>query len=792
MASRRLHFAPNSITLPTLFALMAVPIIAPPQSYAQLYAQDVLEEIVVTARKRDESIQDTPVVITAFTGEQLDSYGVTGFSEVAQMTPGLVIGDVSTQTGGTINLRGVGAGASNPTADQAVSINVDGVQVSQGNILRLAQMDLQQVEILKGPQALFFGKNSTAGVISFLSRDPSLQETEFSIEPAYEFEGEQSSVAFVASGPLSETFGARLFVNASKSEGYYNNISPGIPGFGSQPSPDTGPDQEEIMGRLSLLYESPNDDFAAKFKYTYNKIDRDNGVVWSSQKSLCPLGFPQISATALSGGALPVVDNCKIDKDYVSASALPDLIALDPDFEQQPYFDSEQGLGSLELNWSVSEDLEITSVTGYYDIDEEYYDNFTASDAAVLFAASDLSNKQFTQEFRLTSNYDGRFNYMLGAFYQDAEFNITIPVALDLVVPAPTLIADAFYEQDTEAYSFFAQVMFDITESWNLSVGARYTNEEKTLDGTTFGMPVNFAVMKIDDDDVSPEATLKYQMSEDSMVFLSYRQAWIAGGFNTTATQPVGPDVDISYDSASVDGYELGYKSTLADGGLLLDFAAYWYEYEELQLTAFDADTLSLTTRNAAEATVQGIDASATWLPLSGLTLSAAVAYTDAEYDDYIAGCYTGQSIAAGCNLQPDDSGAFTSQDLSGATLVRAPEWSLSLNSRYDFALFGGWRSTISANANYSDSYNGTIEEDPRAVQDSYWWVNASAIAYSEDGNWQFSLIGRNLTDELVSTQTFTAALTGGGTGTNDAFPSDLSNFILAPREIEIRVKYTF
>lgn len=781
----------------TLAALLPLPA-------SQVFAADdsamILEEIIVTARKRAESLQDVPVAITAFSAGELQRFNMDSFEQISTMTPQLLIGPQATQTGGTITLRGIGAGSSNPATDQAVSINLDNIQVSQANVLRLGQYDLRQVEILKGPQALFFGKNSPGGIISAISQDPG-DEFEGQLRLAYNFEREKRVLAGIISGPLSDSVGARLAVYGSAEDGWIKNIAepinlPGLVVLGA--SSENAQEQDEIFARLTLTY-SNDDKVNVKWKTAYDKLERDNGGPASGdQISECSLGFAQISANTATGGLVGVVDNCQLGDTVIIPRAEPGVAALHPSFgDGTPYLESTQLLSVVEFQYRLNDALSLTSVTGYYNIEEDSFDNFSQTDLNLVHATSLLENEQITQEFRIQSDYSGPFNFVAGAFYQDAELTNLIPLGLGTqATGAPLLAALPDWKVETESLSLFGQLVYQILPELELSVGARWTDEEKQLSGTSFGMPMTIDPRfdEVSNSNTSPEVTLKYDFSDDHMLYVAYKEGFVSGGFNITTTQPVGIGIDSSFEPSTVTGFEVGVKGTALSGNFRYDSVVYNYDYEDMQLSTFDASTLALSTLNAGEATVRGLELSGTYLfeSVDGLLVNASLAYNDAEYDRFIAACYAGQSIAEGCNLNLGPTGAFASQDLAGQELARAPEFSGTLGASYDTNISSGLGLTVSAQANYTGEYNAHDDNDPRAIQDSYWIYNANITLYSVDKSWQLALIGKNLGDELVAISTRGKAFGGVGTGTNNAILSDLASVINTPREVVVEFSYNF
>jgi len=753
-----------------------------------------LEEVVVTARKRVERLLDAPVAVTAFTGEALDRYGITSMNDVAEMTPGLVIGNTHNNVGGTIAIRGIGAATANSAIDQAVSVNIDGVQVSQGNFLRLGQFDLERVEVLKGPQSLFFGKNSTSGILSLTSRSPG-DVFEGHVKGGYELSNERSYAEAAISGPVGDRFAARLFVFGAEQSGWFRNTAAHTEtdGIGNRSDVKSAADESELAGRLTLAYGTTDDVFNARLKLTVNEVNRDNGPAAMSQKFLCPLGYSQASAESLTAGVEGDDDKCKIDRYWVAADPFPALVALSPQHRSSPRSEFQQTLASLEANWAFHESMKLTSVTGYYEFDQYYFDMYTNSNASLLASTSDYKSRQFTQELRLASDFAGRVNFMAGAFYQDADLEDYMTVAVGL--PSPVLLSDVLYEQTTESVSVFGEITFDVLDAVDWSIGGRYTDEQKDLEGLSRGLPFTVKNDSITYNNFSLQSTLRYRPSDDSMLYFSYREGFIAGGYDFNPTPPaLNENVEISYRESTVNGVEAGFKGTRLDGRLQFDATVFHYKYDDLQLAARDAVTLSLTTLNAGKATVQGAELGMQFRPdsVQDLVLTAQAAYTDATYDEFIASCWTGQSIAQGCNLRPNASGAFTSQDLAGDDLVRAPELTANLGALYDFSVGESFEASLGVNASYSSEFEATVENDARGRHDSYWLLNATFSLRSNDGRWEAALIGRNLTEELIRPNTFSSPLTGARTGTSDPVPSDLFGVVGSPREVAVELRYNF
>ena len=757
-------------------------------------------EIIVTARKRNERLLDVPVSVSALSGEQLQRYATTSLQSIAQQTPQLIISESQNQVGGSINLRGIGAGTANPSTEQTVTLNLDGVQVSYGNAIRLGQFDLQRVEVLKGPQALFFGKNSPGGIISLISNDPT-DVFEAQVRAGYEFETQQRYVEGIVSGPVAEGLAARIVGYYSKSEGWYRNI--GVPIAGVTPGPGAKSDNsDEKFVRGTLTYHTPDDAFSAKLKVNYGERDRDGvGPATLAQFYYCPTG-----ASQLGNG---ITTDCKLDRNFTSVRLPASAAALNPLFgDGTPFARSRQFLGSLSLDYKPVETLTISSVTGYYRVHEQTFDTFGFVNIPAVAAASDIVNKSFSEELRLSSDFNGPFNFLAGAFYQDGDFSIINPLVITIPGGSPNLSPINAYYQSTRAYSFFAQARYKLTEQLEFSAGGRLSRERKRLTGTLNNTPIEVLNPSRNYKDFSPELTLTYKPKRDLTLYASYREGFTSGGFNTapgTLRSPAFPGLplrDISFDQMRARGGEVGFKGYALDRQLRFDLTGYYYQYKGLQLSRFDPVAIAQTTQNAGGAKVRGIEANAFITPsaLPGFEARGGIAFNRANYTDFIGGCYGGQSVAAGCDLLPRNAALapstfgtaanpFTSQDQTGQEITRAPKWTVNAGLTYSTDLSRTVAASISTDAVYSASYYPQVEANPFSRQPGYWQLDASLSLYSpRDRKWHVALIGRNLTNRIVSVSTSSASLSGFGTGTANARSADLFGIVNSPRTILLQV----
>ena len=791
-----------------LILLSATSVLLPAQSVRAQNA-NVIEEVVVTARKREETLQEVPVVVNVLTEDMINSGRIEGIKDLGTIVPGLVTTETVASTAGNIYLRGVGTGALSPLFDQAVSTNVDGIGISSIAFINAGMFDLERIEVLRGPQALFYGKNSPGGVIALHTKDPT-DEFELELTAMYETEGEEPILRAIVSGPLSETLRGRLSLSWSDADNMrfsaqnFDVFETGPGGAPVQTAAATGenPVQTEKLYAIGTLVWEPTDSLSAKVKYAHLEDNQDGHTIFNFQRTQCGLGAPQTFYP------VPGIDNCKMDGDVIAGGLLAALTAADPNYPNYPnpfgFADNEESFASLEIKYAISDSLELTSVSGYYDTSGERLAESSFQVAAGLMNSVLDDTEQWSQEIRLTSSYDGALNFMLGAYYEEKEIDqqnaVTLgsifaglPVSAFGVFPIP--IGQQFVSQDTTSFSAFGQLNWELSDKWTLSAGARYTYEEKegVIDVNHFavapdgGPRLNVPLLedKPDWNNFSPELTLSYYLNDDVMFFASYKEGFKSGGFDAAWKAGellrtyvlTGTRYDNIYDEEEADGFEAGMKSTLADGSLRFNATLYRYEYDGLQLSKLASGPGGvpvIRVQNAASASVEGLELEAYWLtPVDGVTLTANVALNNAEYDDFISDCYTGQTIALGCSLRPDpDTGVFTGADMSGESLFGASDVSATLAVDYSTSVASNWNLAFNVTAAYKDDYNPTAQLYPKSWwQDSYWVINASVSLYSSDDTWELFIRGINLFDEYYSATGSVNPFSGNSalTGTTDS-----------------------
>jgi outer membrane receptor protein involved in Fe transport len=723
-------------------------------------ARPYVEEVIVMARKRQESIQDVPVVASVLTQAALESAKIDDLFTVATRTPGLLLGTAPASPGTQVSLRGIGTTALNATMDQSVSLNIDGLPLNQGNAYNVGMFDVGQVEVLKGPQSLFFGKNNTAGVIALRSADPT-DEFEVITRVGYEDEAEEKEADLILSGPVSDSLKLRLATRYSEQDGYFINRAQGVPAVGGlTPTFDNYAPVEETTVRGTALWE-PSSAFTARLKLNYNDYRMDGGAT-PQQITYCPEGIAPAAPNAvpfLTG------EDCRLDRvlrlTWFNPAAFDGILN-----NGKPFHEMTQTFGSLELTFDLNDDLSLTSVTGYYDLDL-FVQSLGAAAGTTTTSAAQVAfdEQQVTQEVRLTSDYSSPLNFMVGAFYQDAEQSNALRLPGNTALRLPAILQRVTGAVDIRSVSLFAQAMWDITQQLELSVGARWTDEKREHTMINYNPAqgslgrVTRPDPQISSSNTSPEVTLTYKPTDTFTAFASYKTGFKSGSYTTANFQP--PDRLASFGDEEVRGGEVGIKTTAMDRRLMASAAVYYYKYDDLQVGANDLSAIGggnfvsiQRTLNAASATVKGVEFDVNFSPaaIDGLTLSSALNYNRAEYDSFPnAPCGNGQTIAQGCDqLFNPTTGRFTSQDLSGRRLVRAPEWSGFVGFDQQMPMGESLTLSFGAGANYTSEYSTALVDLPGFEQDDFIKYDANVALRGKEDRWEVALIGRNLGDELT------------------------------------------
>ncbi|MEM7218607.1 MAG: TonB-dependent receptor [Pseudomonadota bacterium] len=772
-----------------------------PAAQAEEIAERVIEEVYVTARRKDETLQDVPVTITSVGGDQLQNFQLDQPLEIAERIPNFNIQAGGSGSGGTLNLRGVGSSAISAAFDSAVAIEIDDVVISRMRMVQSAFMDIEQVDVLKGPQSLYFGKSASAGVLSFRTANPG-EEVEGKLGGGYDFELEGTYIDAMLSGPLTDNLGARVALRWVKNDKIWENEAPGFP-------EDRG--EEDINARVTLVWD-PSDRFSANFKTTVTSHKADDAIGNTDILCIVP-GDPQPSNFA--GLSRPSGYDCDIGDGVTQLAGHNDPFNNNVAGirEITPFEDLDTLLSRVRADWLLSDNVSLTSVTSYFEMKEEGAASYGYDINGIGSNYTANSTEAFAQEFRLAASLGDRVDLQLGAFYQDRELIFDTSqeavgganLALLFGLPtgslggAPSTDPNALTEDwrkthttDAETLSFFGSITAQLTDRLEFSGGVRWSDEKRRneIDVGNVHYIFNTVLMlgfvpngfnsgtiSFDDDLWSPEASLLYRLNDNVNVFAAYKTGYKAGGIDNSALPSAslaaaaasGDFADLIYATEEGKGFEVGMKGRFADGSLRLDVTAFSYVYDDLQVQSFNAQTVQFSTANAGELESKGIEATFTWLPpVDGLSLYGAFSYLDAAFSESFI-----PEPPAGIT----DPAIIAQYDLDGRATSGAADFAFNVgldfyrnipNSNLEWG-FG-------INTSWTDDYE-TQNEDPIGfVQDSFWLLNARVSIGAADGRWMASIMGRNLGDELyVSTSggrpfadTTNNTLLPGGVGLSD------------------------
>lgn len=764
------------------------------------------DEIIVTARRRDERLVDAPVAITAVSGETLDKYAATRLGDISTLVPSMIAGRAASGSSASIFLRGVGSTALSAGFDQSVSFVVDGMAMSRGREISLSQYDVKGIEVLKGPQALFFGKNTTGGLINITTNNPT-DTFAAGLKAGYGFEAREKYGEGYISGPLSDTVRARLAFRASDSDGAYTNTAAatyldplGMPRLRNSDRRGGG---RTLSGRLTLEWDATDNlSFNLKTGYT----DQKDGGPTDVLERICG-GGRTIPASANGVPPSPNAD-CRIDGRSDSSSIPAAVAAANYRYagDGHMYAHLRSGFGILTTNLE-SDVFDVTSITAFYRFKQT--DNNNVSGEAYPANFTQLADfRQFSEELRFQSKWDGPVKVLAGMFYSHSKFIFNTDAYIFPVPISPVTNTYVTFKRDNgfsgDTMSAFAELTWNLTEQLELSGGARYSHESRDSYQQSLPAHLGFAAffppnIRIDDrfrdGNLSPQATIRFKPSRDLTFYASYKEGFKAGGFNISQSlTPAASRAAGSYGSESAKGGEIGMRSILLDGALSFNATAYYYDYNDLQVQNFDPVTIGQVVANAGTLTTKGIEADFGWNVGSGFSLRGSAAYNHAEYKDYIGQCYGGQTIADGCNKLVAPSGAFTSQDYSGRTPPKAPRFSGRFGASYETPVGGDMTLELSSDVSYTSKYNFTDTLRPDGVQNEFAKVDAAIRLNGADDRWSVGVIGRNLTNRKVVTSANDIPFTG-GTGTGTTGPgvlADMSAFVENPREIYVEVGFKF
>lgn len=759
-------------------------------------SQLMLEEVIVTASKRAQGMQDVPIALSVMSQQKITDQGIGNLEDMAVFMPNVHIAEGG--AGDQLFIRGVGSGI-NYGFEQSVGTFIDGVYFGRGQASRSSFLDIARVEVLKGPQSTLFGKNTVAGAISITTARPG-EEFEGHVALTSEPEFGAWGATLVLSGPLTDTLGARLVVKRDESDGYMRNT------FQNRDERQ----EENTVARIVLDWAA-TDNLDISFKYETGETET------LGRQDLITV------ATPFAVGRYQAADpDFSADFGYDKSSQNINGVLSDDQFH-----DSEWDIATVTAEWAIGE-FTLKSITGY--VDYEFLNYLDSDYGPLQFIARgrDESHKQFTQEFLLSSPLGETVEYLAGVFYQDEELeheSVTDVLLSNAGIGTGSLDATGLstFNQDTTTLSAFVQGTFNIKDTLRVIAGIRYSRDDKEFDkigriGQPFtttpdnglagvydavlnfstdhefrdglatrcpGITYNCVTVPFDTDqsesNVTGDITVQWDTTDDIMTYFKVGNGYKAFGFDQgNGRGLIDPQ---KFEQEEVVAYELGAKMDLLDGRARLNVALFFSEFEDLQVSAFDGNA-GFVVGNAGESEVYGLEVDGSIALTETLTLTAAMAYLDASYTSFpTAACNEPQILAGIANGGTRGSCV---QDLSGESLQFSPDYSGSLAVEYFTSITDTLNVRVTADVNYSDEYHVANDLDPVLDQDSFAKFNARVELSSADDAWSIAVLGKNLTDEETTTWGNDVPLAGQG------FSQTYFQHIDAPRSFEIQARYNF
>jgi iron complex outermembrane recepter protein len=703
-------------------ALCAVPaVLAQDAPAAKPAVSGGLEEVVVTARRREEQLQDVPIAITAFSGEALLLRGAADIGELAQTVPSVTL-EASRATNSTLTAFIRGVGQQDPLAgfEQGVALYVDDVYIArpQGSLLDI--YDVDRIEVLRGPQGTLYGRNAVGGAIKYVTRRLA-DEPELNLKASFGTYGQMDLVG-IGSMPLGEMFRIGGAVAYLTRDGYGDNVTTGRENY----------DKDVLGFRLSAEF-LPSDDLSVRIAYD-NTDDTSNAVA----------GYRPFPG-AVSGS--PVLNDLR---DTASgAPNQPSTAGINGNNEVET-----EGT-SLTIDWAISDRWTFRSITAYREDYTESIIDFDSLEVMDFDGQVIYDNDQFSQELQVLYSSD-RLNVVTGLYYLDAGASNDFDVVLGQLVGGIGVTAFTGGSVDTEAWSIFADATYDLTDQWALSLGGRYTEDERTADvfranylgiGSPFFGNAAAPLLAVSSDfkadrtytNFSPRVNVSYRFSDDATAYAGYSEGWKAGSFDPRGANLVTPEVEKGFDPEVLDSYEIGFKTTWLDGRARTNVAFFYSEYQDMQIpgsVGIDSDGDGVndgfvgTVTNAAESTITGVEVEGNLLVTDALSLQFALSLLDTKIDEWIV---NGIDVSNQREIQ------------------NTPETMAYLGLTYSTDIFEG-AANFNVNASYRDDVSQFEITNALIDQEAVTLLNASVVWTSPSGQWLLGLYGKNLTDEDVRT----------------------------------------
>ena len=687
-----------------------------------------IEELVVTGLRRTETVLETPAAITALSAEELNAKGISQIEDIQYLVPSLQYGEFLGRR--QVAIRGIGEFVDAP----GVMVSVDGVVQSIASSSQLSHLDLERVEVLRGPQGTLYGRNATGGAVNFISAKPT-EELEGHIKVGYA-EFDHKSIEGVISGRLGDRIGVRLAANfLDAGEGWVENLQPG--------------EDDLMMGEKSNLrltvVADVTDSLAATFTYGRSQSEGPWDH-WSMIRQHFALGV---------ASGLPATNTLTMPASEILFTEEPRKVynrgRSDSDREYEMY--------SLNLDWQIG-DISVKSITALQDWNDEFINPADGTSLGLFNRLSTAETETFTQEITVSGSH-AKFEWVAGIFYMDDErasrlfFDFPVPALFPVPVPIQLDIDEPFFE--TESKSAFVDFTWSVSDRLRLGAGLRRTEEDKKQ-GHSFTINAKFPtgivpivqvcgpevfVQEWDESDNTIRASVEYDLTDSSMAYVSYSEGFKVGGVNSSDCNP-------QWDPETVDSVEIGYKASFGDGATTLRAAAFKYDYADFQTAQVIGFQASIV--NAGDAEIRGLEVEVSSFLNDNWSVNAGFTLLDSEYGSFL----NTDTLRANLGLLEN----------KGNPLSYAPDTSINLGLSYNTPVSIGGDITVSVDAAYRSRVYYREFDQRGDSTDPYTIVNLNVNWRSADEIYAARLFVRNLTDEEYVTNIQGSNTTYGRQGT--------------------------
>ncbi len=724
----------------------------------------VIEGIVVTAQKREQNLQDVPIVVNVVSGQQLQDAGVRDVKDLQVLTPGL---SVTSSTGGaqtSIRIRGVGTIGDNPGLESSVGTVIDGVYRARSGVAFGDLGELERIEVLKGPQGTVFGKNTSAGVINVITKAP---QFDFGADAELTY-GNYDHVGVAASvtGPISDTLAARIYAARRVRDGFYDVSN------GAGPSRQKDNDDQDVWTVRGQLLWLPTDAVQVKFLADYTK----------REEHCC------LDVATVPGPTAAIIDALAADAG-ISRPADP--------FRRLAYANREsnqdiEDMGvSLQIDWDLTDDIAVTSITALRDWENYQANDIDFSSADIWYRPDDRLTyakfKTFSQELRFAGT-SGPLDWMVGAYYSDEQldtgahtlFGVSYETYFSLLLSSganPTAVSALTglpagtnfipgqgsldtYDHSNKGWAVFTNNTWHVTDALEVTFGLRYTDDTKkvfsqyrnTAPGAACAAAIARPILaaaraaicaptgdpafnnvdtrqKRSEDRLGGTVKVSYRFNPELMTYVSYASSHKSGGFNLDRARfdagVINPDT--SFPAETVESYEAGFKSNLAGNTLLLNAAAFDQTFKHFQLNTYTG--VSFVVASVPKVTSRGVDVDLVYrTPFEGLTVTGGVTYAVTQFGDFVPGPGIGPRLPT-------------------SRVSYAPLWSASWSAAYERPLGEDFKLRASVSGRYTSSYNTGSNLDPLKRQRPMTIWNGRVGIGPENDRWALEVWAQNLTD---------------------------------------------